>query len=63
MRGLLVQYISDTLSHNHKVNEFSDGHFKWALQRETEAKMMKDIKKEANRINLKFDHVTMYGAA
>ncbi|XP_064866329.1 uncharacterized protein LOC135564676 isoform X1 [Oncorhynchus nerka] len=56
-RELLGQYISDTLSHIHTVREFCDRHCKWALQRETELKMMRDIKERAERIDLKFDHV------
>ncbi|XP_029584154.1 uncharacterized protein LOC115171465 isoform X2 [Salmo trutta] len=56
-RELLGQYISDTLSHIHTVREFSDRHSKWALQRETELEMMRDIKERADRIELKFDHV------
>ncbi|XP_064866327.1 uncharacterized protein LOC135564675 isoform X2 [Oncorhynchus nerka] len=56
-RELLGQYISDTLSHIHTVREFCDRHSKWALQRETELKMMRDIKERAERIDLKFDHV------
>ncbi|XP_071256297.1 uncharacterized protein [Salvelinus alpinus] len=56
-RELLGQYISDTLSHIHRVREFCDRHSKWALQRETELEMMRDIKERAERIDLKFDHV------
>ncbi|XP_055740760.1 uncharacterized protein LOC129825047 isoform X3 [Salvelinus fontinalis] len=56
-RELLGQYISDTLSHIHRVREFCDRHSKWALQRETELEMMRDIKERADRIDLKFDHV------
>ncbi|XP_024289398.2 uncharacterized protein LOC112258955 isoform X2 [Oncorhynchus tshawytscha] len=56
-RELLVQYISDTLSHIHTVREFCDRYSKWALQRETELEMMRDIKERAERIDLKFDHV------
>nr|XP_046159488.1 uncharacterized protein LOC123998565 [Oncorhynchus gorbuscha] len=56
-RELLGQYISDTLSHIHTVREFCDRHSKWALQRETELEMMRDIKERAERIDLKFDHV------
>uniref|UniRef100_A0A673WJQ5 Apolipoprotein L n=1 Tax=Salmo trutta TaxID=8032 RepID=A0A673WJQ5_SALTR len=56
-RELLGQYISDTLSHIHTVREFCDRHSKWALQRETELEMMRDIKERADRIDLKFDHV------
>uniref|UniRef100_A0A8C7CEZ8 Apolipoprotein L n=1 Tax=Oncorhynchus kisutch TaxID=8019 RepID=A0A8C7CEZ8_ONCKI len=54
---LLGQYISDTLSNIHTVREFCDRHSKWALQRETELEMMRDIKQRADRIDLKFDHV------
>uniref|UniRef100_A0A4W5NAI0 Apolipoprotein L n=1 Tax=Hucho hucho TaxID=62062 RepID=A0A4W5NAI0_9TELE len=56
-RELLGQYISDTLSHINTVREFCDRHSKWALQRETELEMMRDIKERADRIDLKFDHV------
>ncbi|XP_055740801.1 uncharacterized protein LOC129825059 isoform X2 [Salvelinus fontinalis] len=56
-REILGQYISDTLSHIHGVREFCDRHSKWALQRETELEMMRDIKERADRIDLKFDHV------
>ncbi|CAB1342047.1 unnamed protein product [Coregonus sp. 'balchen'] len=56
-RELLGRYISDTLSHIHTVREFCDRHSKWALQRETELEMMRDIKERADRIDLKFDHV------
>ncbi|XP_064843798.1 uncharacterized protein LOC135555368 isoform X1 [Oncorhynchus masou masou] len=56
-RELLGQYISDTLSHIHTVREFCDRHSKWALQRQTELEMMRDIKERAERIDLKFDHV------
>ncbi|XP_020342423.1 uncharacterized protein LOC109893570 isoform X2 [Oncorhynchus kisutch] len=56
-RELLVQYISDTLSNIHTVREFCDRHSKWALQRETELEMMRDIKERAERIDLKFNHV------
>uniref|UniRef100_A0A4W5L090 Apolipoprotein L n=1 Tax=Hucho hucho TaxID=62062 RepID=A0A4W5L090_9TELE len=56
-RELLGQYISDTLSNIHTVREFCDRHSKWALQRERELEMMKDIKQRADRIDLKFDHV------
>ncbi|XP_071241310.1 uncharacterized protein [Salvelinus alpinus] len=56
-REHLGQYISNTLSHIHTVREFCDRHSKWALQRETELEMMRDIKQRADRIDLKFDHV------
>lgn len=56
-RELLGQYISDTLSHIHTVREFCDRHSKWALQRETDLEMMRDIKERAERIDLNFDHV------
>ncbi|KAK6311984.1 hypothetical protein J4Q44_G00176480 [Coregonus suidteri] len=56
-RELLGRYISDTLSHINTVRKFCDRHSKWALQRETELEMMRDIKERADRINLKFDHV------
>ncbi|XP_041735331.2 uncharacterized protein LOC121568916 isoform X2 [Coregonus clupeaformis] len=56
-RELLGRYISDTLSHINTVREFCDRHSKWALQREKELEMMRDIKERADRINLKFDHV------
>ncbi|KAL0993332.1 hypothetical protein UPYG_G00106260 [Umbra pygmaea] len=54
---LLVQYISDTLSHIETVREFCGTHSKWVLHRERELEIVTDIKNRADRINLKLDYV------
>ncbi|XP_045073226.1 uncharacterized protein LOC121561298 [Coregonus clupeaformis] len=57
MRELLGQYISDTLSYVHTVEEFCDRHSRWILQRKVEQSKMKNIKEMADRIDLKFGRV------
>ncbi|KAG7460103.1 hypothetical protein MATL_G00217710 [Megalops atlanticus] len=54
---LAGDYISDTLSYIHTVQQFCDKQDKWLLQRETEVNMMMDIKDRAERLNLKTDHI------
>ena len=51
------QYISDTLSSIHTINDFFEKKEKWSLQREREVDMIRDIKGRANKISLTFDHV------
>ncbi|KAK3513758.1 hypothetical protein QTP70_028712 [Hemibagrus guttatus] len=53
----MSDYILDTLKYTETVNEFCDGESKWTLQRQTELKMMRDIKDRADQITLKFEHV------
>lgn len=50
-------YVVNTLSYIRTVRDFCDKAEKWTLQRETELKTMKDIKDQADKISLKFDHV------
>ena len=51
------QYISDTLSSIHTINDFFEKKEKWSLQREREVDMIRDIKDRADKISLTFDHV------
>ncbi|XP_051994415.1 uncharacterized protein LOC127652340 [Xyrauchen texanus] len=54
---LLSDYVVDTLSYIHTVRDFCDKEYKWTLQRETELEKMRDIKDQADKISLQFDHV------
>ncbi|KAI5623047.1 apolipoprotein L4, partial [Silurus asotus] len=53
----LRDYILQSVKYTETLKEFCDGESKWTLQRETELKMMRDIKDRAEQITLKFDHV------
>ncbi|XP_031416362.1 apolipoprotein L2-like [Clupea harengus] len=57
LKETLGQYISDTLSSIHTINDFFEKKEKWSLQREREVDMIRDIKGRADKISLTFDHV------
>ncbi|XP_030623940.1 apolipoprotein L4-like [Chanos chanos] len=54
---LLSQYVWETLSNIDVVQEFCSEQQKWFLQRKKERDMMRDIKEQLDKIDLKFDHV------
>ncbi|KAF7698494.1 hypothetical protein HF521_005004 [Silurus meridionalis] len=53
----LREYILQSVKYTKTLKEFCNGESKWTLQRETELKMMRDIRDQADQITLKFDHV------
>ncbi|XP_051569278.1 uncharacterized protein LOC127449776 [Myxocyprinus asiaticus] len=57
LQKLLSEYVVDTLSYIQTVRDFCDKEYKWTLQRETELEKMRDIKDQADKISLGFDHV------
>ncbi|KAK7167641.1 hypothetical protein R3I94_001893 [Phoxinus phoxinus] len=57
LQELLSEYVMDTLNYIQTVRDFCDKQQKWTLQRETELENMRDIKDQADKVSLKFDHV------
>ncbi|XP_051572920.1 uncharacterized protein LOC127451905 isoform X3 [Myxocyprinus asiaticus] len=57
LQKLLSDYVVDTLRYIHTVRDFCDKEYKWTLQRETELEKMRDIKDQADKISLRFEHV------
>ncbi|XP_056098592.1 apolipoprotein L4 [Rhinichthys klamathensis goyatoka] len=57
LQELLSEYVVDTLNYIQTVRDFCDKQQKWTLQRETELEKMRDIKDQADKVSLKFDHV------
>ncbi|ROL28023.1 Apolipoprotein L3 [Anabarilius grahami] len=57
LQELLSEYVVDTLNYIQTVRDFCDKQQKWTLQRETELEKIRDIKDQADKVSLKFDHV------
>ncbi|XP_056144216.1 uncharacterized protein apol [Lampris incognitus] len=51
------QYITDTFDDIETVNVFCHSLSKWALRREEEVKLMRDINERADKLDLHFSHV------
>ncbi|XP_076607682.1 uncharacterized protein apol [Chaetodon auriga] len=58
LQEALCRYTTDTLTCIDTVRRFCEKISKWMLGRETELQMMMDIKDRADKIDLKFTHVT-----
>ncbi|XP_070837478.1 uncharacterized protein apol [Chaetodon trifascialis] len=58
LQEALCRYTTDTLTFVDTVRRFCERISKWILGRETELQMMMDIKDRADKIDMKFTHVT-----